>query len=259
MRPRAWHCHDRFHGMQPGTTAGGIVVVIDVLRASTSIVTALAGGAEGVLAASTPDGARRAAEEAGRPAGRCLLGGERGGARIEGFDLGNSPAEYGAAVVSGRSIVTTTTNGTAAIAACPRAAAILVGCLVNRTAVARVAASLAAGAVPPAPVHLVCAGTDGMPTDEDLLGAGAILDAAGPAAVPLMDAGALEALGRWHDTVAGAADTGPALVAALERSQGGRNLLAIGMGDDIPLAAAVDTSAVVPRRDDRDGWFRPAR
>ena len=256
MQPVRWRCHDCFHGMQPADTAGGVVVVIDVLRASTTIVTALAGGATGVLAMATAPEALAAAEAAGRPRGECLLGGERGGLRIEGFDLGNSPAEYTPARVAGRRIVTTTTNGTAAIAACPLAAEILVGSLVNRRAVAASAAALSARSDHPAPIHLVCAGTDGEPTEEDLLAAGAILDAAGEVEPLAMDAAAARALERWRDVMAGAADPAGTLAVALARARGGRNLLAIGMGADIPLAAAVDTLDVVPRRDGRDGWFR---
>lgn len=256
MEPMRWHCHDCFHGMRPADTAGGIVVVIDVLRASTTIATALAGGARAVLAAASAAEAREAARVAGRESGACLLGGERGGKRIEGFDLGNSPAEYTPGRVAGKLIVTTTTNGTAAIAACPDARAILVGAIVNRRAVAAAAVAAAATTDPPAAIHLVCAGTDGVPTAEDLLGAGAILDAAGALAPPGIDSPAARALEAWRDCLAGAADPATALAAALAGSQGGRNLLAIGMGADIPLAAAVDTLAVVPRRDDADGWFR---
>lgn len=256
MEPMPCSCHACFHGMQPADTAGGVVVVIDVLRASTTIATALAGGATGVLTAATTAAARAAADAAGRGSGACLLGGERGGVRIEGFDLGNSPSEYAPPRVAGRRIVTTTTNGTAAIAACPRAAEILVGALVNRRAVAAAAVALAATSDPPAPIHLVCAGTDGEPTEEDLLAAGAILEAAGTLAPLAMDATAAGALEGWRAATGAAADPVQAVAEALGRSQGGRNLVAIGMGADIPLAAAVDTLDVVPRRDRRDGWFR---
>ena len=126
----AWHCHECFHGMQESETAGGIVVVIDVLRASTTIVTALANGAIGVRPELSPDAARKAAKAASS-GGECLLGGERGGLRIDGFDLGNAPRDYHRQAVAGRRIVTTTTNGTAAVAACPQAEAILVGALVK--------------------------------------------------------------------------------------------------------------------------------
>ena len=107
----------------------------------------------------------------------AMLGGERGGVKIEGFDLGNSPREYARDRVGGRPIVITTTNGTAAVNACAGAAEVLIGAIVNRSAVAAAAHALALehGGCD---VHLVCAGTEGAVTEEDLLAAGAILDAA---------------------------------------------------------------------------------
>lgn len=251
-----WHCHECFHGMQESDTAGGIVVVIDVLRASTTIITALANGAIGVRPELSPDAARKAAEAASSH-GNCLLGGERGGLKIDGFDLGNAPRDYSRQAVAGRRIVTTTTNGTAAVAACPRAEAILVGALVNRRAVAARSLELAlAGGGPPRPIHLVCAGTDGAVTEEDILAAGAILDAAG---ATRLDAAAAAARERFRETIRGATDPRILLAAALANSRGGRNLLAIGMEADIVHAAAIDTIPVVPRLDRSTGWFHVDR
>lgn len=250
-----WHCHDCFHGMQERETAGGIVIVIDVLRASTTIVTALANGAVGVRPELSPDAARRAAAAAapGTAPEACLLGGERGGLRIDGFDLGNAPREYSRQAVAGRRIVTTTTNGTAAVAACPQAEAVLIGALVNRRAVAARALELAlAGGGPPRPIHLVCAGTDGEVTEEDVLAAGAILDAAGGTR---LDAAAAAALEHFRETIRGATDPVAPLAAALAESRGGRNLRAIGMAADIGDAAAIDTIPVVPRLERSTGWF----
>src|SRR4029453_17098388 len=85
-------------------------LVIDVLRATTSVVAACVAGCRSVIPVPDEAAARRAA---GRfPAGDCLLAGERGGDPIPGFDLGNSPLEFTADRVSGRVIVLTTTNGT---------------------------------------------------------------------------------------------------------------------------------------------------
>lgn len=245
-----WICHDCFHGMRPEDTAGGIVVVIDVLRASTTIVTALANGAAAVRTAATREAAVAAAR--GETGGEVLLGGERGGLRIPGFDLGNSPREYARDRVAGRTIVSTTTNGTAAIAACPRADEILVGALVNRRAAALVARGLAAAGAAPRAIHLVCAGTDGSPTEEDLLAAGAILDAAGERPD---EPSAARALAAFRDA-AGPADPDPArLAAALHASRGGVNLRNIGLQDDVEVAAAIDSLPVVPRLDRAGGRF----
>ena len=177
--------------------------------------------------------------------------------RIDGFDLGNAPRDYSRQAVAGRRIVTTTTNGTAAVAACPLAEVILMGALVNRRAVAARGIELAlAGGGAPRPIHLVCAGTDGAVTEEDILAAGAILEAAG---ATRLDAAAIAARERFRETIRGATDPRIPLAAALADSRGGRNLLAIGMAADIGDAAAIDTIPVVPRLDRGTGWFHVDR
>ena len=91
-------CRDRFVFIgcpslfSPEELQGGIAVVIDVLRASSTIAQALFAGAESVIPCADVDEAKQQA--ANLPAGSYLLGGERGGVKIEGFDLGNSPLEY---------------------------------------------------------------------------------------------------------------------------------------------------------------------
>jgi 2-phosphosulfolactate phosphatase len=261
-----WICHPLFNRMQPGATAGGIAVVIDVLRASTTIATALAHGAARVRPTLEVVAARTLAAAPHAPAG-LLLGGERGGLKIEGFDLGNSPLEYTAAHVAGRPIVITTTNGTAAIDACGAAREVLVGAVVNRSAVAARARQLAAHHAADV-IHLVCAGTDGEVTDEDLLAAGAILDAA--AWLPggdddVLDAAGRDALadfrkvvprtGRAAADAATLAAAAHAIAAAFASSRGGRNLVALGMQADLVAAAAIDSLSVVPRLDRGTGWL----
>ena len=250
-----WHCHELFHRMPQGATAGGIAVVIDVLRASTTIITALAHGATRVRPVPGLDEARAAAAAAGPG---TLLGGERGGVRIDGFDLGNSPLEYAAARVAGRSLVVTTTNGTAALAACLDAREVLVGAIVNRTAVAAAVRALAARH-DSADAHLVCAGTDGVVTAEDLLGAGAILDAAARlpgGADDHLDAAAASALEGFRATVRQPhVSPAAALAAAYATAPGGSNLLDLGMAADLPACAAIDSLATVPRLDRASGWL----
>ncbi|MFM8734453.1 MAG: 2-phosphosulfolactate phosphatase [Pirellulales bacterium] len=242
-----WHCHNLFHRMPAGASVGGTAVVIDVLRASTTMVTALAHGAARVVPVAGIDEARRMAAALG--AG-VLLGGERGGVRIPGFDLGNSPLEYSAERVARRTVVLTTTNGTAALHASRDAREIVVGAIVNRTAVAAAVRRLAGRAMP---VHLVCAGTDGAVSAEDVLAAGAILDAASVAGPrDELDAAAHEALA-FYRRVAAAADVPAALVREFSLSPGGANLVALGMEADLPVAAAIDSLAAVPRFDPASG------
>jgi 2-phosphosulfolactate phosphatase len=105
-------------------------------------------------------------------------------------------------------------------------------------------------------VHLVCAGTDGAVTAEDVLAAGAILAAGADAGDALDETarGAREAFGR----VAAAADPRAALVAEFRRSPGGANLVALGMDADLPVCAALDALAVVPWLDAATGEMVPA-
>ena len=249
-----WHCHDLFHRMPQGAVAGGIAIVIDVLRASTTIVTALAHGATGVRPVLTVEVARALAAGFGSGSDSgVLLGGERGGLRIDGFDLGNSPLEYARARVAGRRIVITTTNGTAAVDACTDASEVLIGAIVNRAAAAARARELAV-AHGTSTIHLVCAGTDGEVTEEDRLAAGAILDAAGRlpgGSDDTLDASATAALETFRGVLSAAADTGAAsaITAAFAISRGGRNLIELGMRADLPAAAAIDSLRVVPRLD----------
>ena len=141
----------------PEALAGGTAVVIDVLRASTTIIYALQAGANAVIPCQEIDEARRIA--AGFSPDEKILGGERGGMPIEGFDLGNSPEEFTPERVRGKTVVFTTTNGTQALLHVKRAKRILLGAFVNATAVVQHLKGQE-------DVHLLCAGTDGQPTDE---------------------------------------------------------------------------------------------
>jgi 2-phosphosulfolactate phosphatase len=220
--------------IEPGHLAGGVAVVIDVLRASTTIIVALANGADRVIPCGLVDTARSLAAE--DETGNTLTGGERGGVKIEGFDLDNSPASYSRERVAGKSIAFTTTNGTAALLRTAGAARVLIGALVNRRAIVE---TLHADG---RPVHLICAGTDGCLTSEDLLGAGAI--AAGLVHfddVEMWDEMTQSAARHWPEGLS--ADR---LVEWLNASPGGSNLVKLGFQDDIARAAHVDSISVVP-------------
>ena len=99
----------------PADVADRVVVVIDVLRAATTVAAALDAGARAVIPFETVDETASRAKAYAR--GEVQLAGERRMVKIDGFDLGNSPAEYTAASVDGRTILYTTTNGTMALAA----------------------------------------------------------------------------------------------------------------------------------------------
>ncbi len=248
-------------------------VVIDVLRASTTIITALQNGASHVVPCETVEQAR--GEKTRLVDSRPILGGERGGVRIKDFDCGNSPAEYNRGTAEGRPVVFTSTNGTRALVQCSQASAIFVGAFVNVSALADQLCS-SSGAI-----HLVCAGTDGSVTGEDVLFAGCLvwwLSRRGPAtrdATPkwtLKDS-ARVAQAYWDQEVllnidlpAPADESSRPLVAALSqriaatlrRSQGGRNLLELGFGGDIELCSQLDARNVVPRFDPEANQIRSA-
>jgi 2-phosphosulfolactate phosphatase len=234
----------------PPALSGRRCVVVDVLRATTTIVEALAAGAIAVVPCLTIDDARRRAAEVG--VGDSLLGGERGGRPIEGFDLGNSPAEYTAARVADKTVVLTTTNGTKALLHSVAGSEILIGALVNLSAVcARLQSAPASGNVP---VDVVCAGTDGQITREDVLFAGAVADRLAAAQFELDDSAEV-ARDAWR-SVSGGTNGGELqrqLITAMSASRGGRNLIEIGMAGDIRLAGRVDQFAIVPQFDPRTG------
>lgn len=222
--------------VDPAALAGGVAVVIDVLRASTTMIHALGAGANGVIPCGETDEAR--AIVTARPAGSCVLGGEREGVRIAGFDLGNTPTEYTPATVGGKTVVFTTTNGTRALGHARRAERILVGAFANLAALSRELARSNR------PVHLLCAGTDGHITLEDALFAGAVLHTLArdkASCEPSGDASRL-AWSAW-ETVANDPN---AFVQHMLASRGGANLVDLGLAADVHLCARIDTCSVVP-------------
>jgi len=220
--------------VEPSELAGKSVVVVDVLRATTTIVTALAAGASQVVPCLDIEEAKRLAAEIGSLA---LLGGERGGKQIPGFDLGNSPSEYSTEKVSGKTIVFTTTNGTRALLRCKAARRVLLGAFVNFSAVCRELADAQE-------IALLCAGTDGEVTREDTLLAGAVVDdLVRHGKVQLNDQAEIAA-DAWRTAVRLMTDR--PLGVTLRDSRGGRNLIDIGQASDIDLAAQIDKFDIVP-------------
>lgn len=138
-------------GADPELLAGKTVLIIDVLRATSTITTALANEAAGVLPVLTIAEAKEAAETLAP--GTFLLGGERKALKIPGFDLDNSPRQYRKGVVAGKTIIITTTNGTVAIKQAFPAATLLIASFLNARAVAREAWKIGTD------IYLLCAGT----------------------------------------------------------------------------------------------------
>jgi 2-phosphosulfolactate phosphatase len=205
--------------------AAPVGIVVDVLRATSTIVQALAGGYRRVLCCAEVDEAREVAEREGGG----VLGGERKTVRIPGFDFGNSPREF--LEPAAETLVLTTTNGTRLLlAAAERCELVLVGSLLNLAAVADAARSRGAE-----DVAVLCAGVRGELALDDAFCAGRIAEALG---------------GEHADSAAAAVRltrsfAGPR--AGLEASQSARNLHANGLQDDIAYCAQESVLAVVPR------------
>lgn len=235
----AVHVHLLPKLFEPETLQGGVAVVIDVLRASTTIIHALAAQAPSVIPCGEVEIARTVAQEL--PAGTVLLGGERHGERIAGFDLDNSPLKYLPEVLAGKTLVFTTTNGTRALERCQLAARVLIGAFANRRAI--IETLVADGR----PVHLVCAGTDGYITAEDVLFAGSIAQAVrerrGDRSIP--DDETQLALALWQST----GDDPSRIRQVLRDSRGGLNLLELGFDPDIDRSATCDLFTLVPDYD----------
>ena len=142
---------------------GKTVVVIDVLRATSVISTALSNGAKEVITTTSIDAAIKLKDD------MSLLGGERKALKIDGFDLSNSPLEYSRDIVEGKKIILTTTNGTVAINKSKSADNIYIGCMLNGKAVAKRIAGENKDTV------IVCAGTYGKFSLDDFICAGKII------------------------------------------------------------------------------------
>ncbi|MBI1848700.1 MAG: 2-phosphosulfolactate phosphatase [Candidatus Rokubacteria bacterium] len=220
----------RVEDVVPATVEGRTVLVIDVLRASTTMVAALGNGCAAIVPVGEPDEALRRAAALGDG---TLVGGERRGDPLPGFDLGNSPLEYTAERVARRPVIFTTSNGTRALLAARGAAAIGVAGFVNLSAAAAWAAGQGRD------VAVLCAGELGRDALEDSACAGLLVDrlvARLPGAT-VTPAAAAASLARPY-----AADVGRLATDARHA----RRLVAAGRGGDVAACLTVDSSTVVP-------------
>ncbi|HSE04022.1 MAG TPA: 2-phosphosulfolactate phosphatase [Methylomirabilota bacterium] len=220
--------------------AGCTALAVDVLRATTAVVAACEAGCRRVV--PVPD---QAAAESRRDGADVLLAGERGGEAIAGFHLGNSPVEFTRDRVAGRTVVLTTSNGTAAMLTAAGADAAGVAALTNVTAAADWAVGEARD------VSILCAGDSGAFSLEDAVCAG-LLVARLAAAVPgaALSGGAAAALGLGRHYA-------PRLDRLAADSRWARNLLRLGREADVACCLRADTSRMVPVF--AAGGFEPRR
>lgn len=155
------------YAFQEEDLRGKTAVIIDVLRASSTIVTAISNGAKGVIPVEDMGSASKISQSLDSP--HYLLCGEKDGKKIDGYALGNSPLEYSAETVQNKTIILNTTNGTKAIKRSLLADEIIVGCFLNLEAIVEALRHSENELV------LVCSGWHGRLALEDLLCAGNII------------------------------------------------------------------------------------
>lgn len=223
--------------VDPAVVAGRTALVVDVIRATSTIVEALAGGAKAIYPTVSTEDAIRLATSLGRE--DTLLCGERRGLKVEGFDLGNSPREFDAERVGGKRLVMSTTNGTRALLAAQGARRVVVLALTNLSEVVRAVAA-------DGDLVVICAGKEDRFSLDDALCAGLLLrdvtHRAGRDGVILNDqATAALSLGEAFEPDEG----------FLRRTAAGAALVDIGLEADLSICADLDRHALIPEMRDR--------
>ena len=219
------------HALQDHTS-----IVIDVLRATSTVVAALAAGAEAIYPVVSVEDAIKLATSLGRK--DALLAGERRGHPIEGFDLGNSPADFTPESVGGKRVVMSTTNGTAALVAASVSERVLVASFLNLSAVAA-----AVGRADQ--VAVICAGRDGRFSVDDALCAGMLVSRLADRLGVELE---LDDAGRAGLALASSFTPDAEF---LLRTASGRALAEIGLEEDVRWCARTDAFDLVPELTDR--------
>lgn len=209
-----------------------LCIVVDVIRASTSLVTLVERGASRVFIAGDIDSARAAA-----PRSDAVLAGEQEGLAPPGFTYGNSPVELSRASVDGRPVVFVTTNGTAAIRAVTDAPTVLIGALRNGAAVCREAWQEATAHGHD--ITIVCAGRERAFAIDDAYCAGFLIDRFLESGLGDLTDAAMAAVALFRSD--------PDAQAVFTRSAAGRNVIRLGLAADLTYCAQRDASSVVPR------------
>lgn len=210
-----------------------LVIVIDVLRATSTMVTALANGCQSIVPVLTPE---EALEKRLMLPG-ALLGGERQALRIEGFDLGNSPFDYAPEKVGGKRVIMTTTNGTRAIRAAAEAPAVWMASFLNLESIVHATLRLFEEDKGLDGIVVFCAGTEERFDMPDTLCAGMLIDALGTD-VELNDLG--EAARILYRSAQGH------LLDAVRASRHGKRLLSLGYERDVIYCSTANILPIVP-------------
>ncbi|MBW4663720.1 MAG: 2-phosphosulfolactate phosphatase family protein [Chroococcus sp. CMT-3BRIN-NPC107] len=223
--------------LTPTDTVPDCAIAVDVLRATTTMATVLAAGGEAIQVFSDLD--TLIDVSAAWDASKRLRAGERGGAKVEGFDLGNSPLDCTQTLVAGRRLFISTTNGTRALQRIQNAPAVLAAAFVNRAAAVNYLL-----AKQPETVWIVGSGWEGTYSLEDTACAGAICHSVlQQANIPLAElagndevVGAIALYEQWQDR----------LVELFHQASHGKRLLRLNCDDDLKYCAQVDVLDVLP-------------
>ena len=217
----------------PDILSNRAVVVIDVLRATSVMVHALSQGASEIIPVATVEEAFQTANSFSP--GTTLLGGERGSKRIPGFDLGNSPREYVSEKVNGKRLILTTTNGTKAFRFVSSGEEVMVGSFLNIGATAQKCFGLDRDLL------LFPSGDKGNFSLEDTVCGGMLIDLiSGKGGKPVVLTDASRAAHVLYQRFKAN------LVEALRLSNHGKDLIDLGLGDDLPYCAQTDITDIVP-------------
>lgn len=208
------------------------VVVIDVLRACSTIAFAMSRGCERIVPVASVEAAMNLASSLEKKV--TLLGGEREGKRIDGFDLGNSPLEYTTEVVKGKAVVLATTNGTKAITMSQGAKEILVASFVNLASVVERAAASQGDTL-----TVVCAGESGRFSLEDAVCAGMLIER-------LDEGNQIELNDGAHAARCLYRQNKESIPRLLKECEHGRYLESLGFAKDLDICGRVDSLNIMP-------------
>lgn len=212
---------------------GKTVVVIDVLRATSVMVTALKNGCIKVIPVKTVE---EAVEIASRDRHNYILGGERNALKIEGFDYSNSPLEYTEETVKGKTVIMTTTNGTQAIKNSESAENIIIASMINGSAVAKKIAKENKDVV------FINAGTYGQFSMDDFITSGYIIS-------KIKEMVEVE-LSDIATTSLYVYDNNKDIISFVKEASHYKRILTLGLEDDLKYCLSKDLTDIVPEYND---------
>lgn len=209
------------------------VIVVDVLRSSTSVCAALMAGAKGVIPTEGPGEAGEMRSKLGGDI--TVLAGERNGVRIDNFELGNSPSEFTESTVGGKFVIMTTTNGIGMFKKTGKADLVLSGGLVNASKIVEKVAQTEKNVV------IACSGSQGNFSIEDTLCGGLLIDLLDSKfkKVEKMNDAATIALQLYQNNVSNLRET-------IEKGEHAQYLVSLGFKNDVSLATLIDSMPVRP-------------